>query len=86
MPASAHTCAISTRAPTTSVMNSRRLDHLVSAHQKCFWNRQAKRLRRFQVYNQLEFGRLLDRSVGGLVAFENAAGVDPDHAKSVRKV
>src|SRR6516164_7894511 len=51
------------------------LDHLIGAGEDRWRDRQTQRVRRFQVDDQLEFGRLLDRQVGGLLALENAAGV-----------
>jgi hypothetical protein len=39
---------------------------------------EAECLCRFEVEDQLDFGGLLDRQVGGLLAFENAPDVDTD--------
>ena len=36
--------------------------------------------------NELEFGRLQDRQVGGLGALEDAAGINADLTKHVREV
>src|SRR6266478_6192603 len=54
------------------------LDHLVGAGEKCRRNFEAKQPRSLQVDDELEFGRLHDRQVGGLPALEYAAGVDAD--------
>src|SRR5262249_6141152 len=43
----------------------------------------AERLCGLEVYDQFDFGRLLDRQVGGLFALENAAGVDAGYAVCV---
>ena len=37
---------------------------------------EAERLGGLEVDDQLDFGRLLDRQIGGLLALENPAGVD----------
>ena len=42
-------------------------------------------LRRLQVDDELEFGRLQDRQVGGLGALEDVAGIDADLTKHVRE-
>src|SRR5262249_49489539 len=49
-------------------------DRLVGSKQKVRRNRQAERLGGFEVDHELELGRLHDRQVGGLLAFENPAG------------
>ena len=49
-------------------------------------NLQAEGLRGLEIDDQLELGRLLNRQITRLLAFENARGVDPDYAKRVRKI
>jgi hypothetical protein len=46
-------------------------DHLVGNQQQVATNCQAKRLRRLQIYHQLEFSRLLYRQFGRLCPFED---------------
>ena len=41
---------------------------------------EAERLGGLEIDDQLELGRLLDRQVGGLLALEDATGVDADQA------
>src|SRR5205823_2493706 len=53
----------------------RSFDHLVGAGEKGLRHRQAERLRGLNVDDQLELGRLLDRQIGRLGAFEDLAGV-----------
>src|SRR6516164_8257777 len=60
-------------------------DHLVGASEERFGNRKADRFRGFDVDHQLELGRLLNRQITRLLAFEDATGVNADHAKRVRK-
>src|SRR5215470_19071843 len=52
------------------------LDHLVGECEHLVWNLEAECLRGLEVNHQLEFGRPLDRHVGGLFAFENPRSVD----------
>src|SRR3974390_952155 len=54
------------------------LDRLVDDRQYPWRHLDAERPRRLKVDNELEFGRLHDREVGGLRAFENVAGIDAD--------
>ena len=61
-------------------------DHLIGAREQCGWNRDAERLRRLQVDNQLDLGRLLHRQVGRLFAFQDAARVDAGKAVRFGKV
>ena len=59
------------------------LDHLVGAGEEGFGNGEADRFRGFDVDDELELGRLLDRQVGCLLAFENSAGIDADLTERV---
>src|SRR5438876_189269 len=61
------------------------LDHLIGAGEEGFGNRKADRLRGFDIDDQLEFRRLLNRQITRLLTFEDATGVNADHAKRVRK-
>src|SRR5262249_59591512 len=51
-------------------------DRLVGAADERQRNREAERLCGLEIDDQLHFGGLLDRQIGGLLALENAAGVD----------
>jgi hypothetical protein len=41
----------------------RSFDNLIGEHHKCLRNSQPERLRRLEIYNEIEFDRLLDRNV-----------------------
>ena len=41
----------------------RSFDNLIGEHHKCLRNGQPERLRRLEIYNEIEFDRLLDRNV-----------------------
>jgi hypothetical protein len=43
-------------------------DHLVGSGEQGRWDTESERIGSFQVYNQLNFRRLLDRQIGGLFA------------------
>jgi hypothetical protein len=59
-----------------SETNSRlSLDHLVGAQKEISTDRQSERSRCFEIDDELEFGGLLDRQVGGLRAFQNLVDV-----------
>ena len=58
------------------MLTSTLLDHLVGRGQQRFRDGKPERLRRFEVDDQLEFGRLLDWQVCGLGAVEDFAGID----------
>jgi len=52
------------------------VQHLVGAAGKWQRNSDAERFGGLEIDVKLDFGYLLDRYVGGLVAFENAGGAD----------
>ena len=56
-------------------------DHLVGAREHSGRNGEAQRLRGFEVDDQLESCRLLDREIGWLGTLEDLAGVNADQAK-----
>ena len=64
-------------ADSCTAANSNLFNHLVGAANQRLWDIQPERLGGLQVDDHLDFRDLLDRQVGGLVALENAAGVDP---------
>ena len=52
-----------------------------SARARIDWrDREAERLGGLEIDDQLEFGRLLDRQIGGLGALEDLPGVNADLA------
>src|SRR5246127_2417615 len=57
-------------------MRAASFNHLVGAGGQGRWHFDAERLRRAQIDHELEPGRLHDRQVGGVCAFENSAGVN----------
>src|SRR5713101_2339795 len=58
-------------------------DHLVGNGEHARWNGEAERLGGLEVDNEFEFGRLHDRHIGGLFAFDNSAGIKADLAINV---
>ena len=56
------------------------LDHLIGEGEQRRRNSEAERPGGLEVDDELEFGGLHDREVGGLLAVENPAGVDADLA------
>src|SRR5215831_4124311 len=64
----------------------RLFDHLVGAGKKRFRKRQSERVCRLEVYDQLEFGRQLNRQVGGVGALENAIGIRCCAAEQIRRI
>src|SRR5262249_40309011 len=58
-----------------AIARSRSLDHLVGAGEQRRRNFQIKRPSYLKIDDQLKFGRLHDRQIGGLCSFEDASGV-----------
>ena len=82
--ASGHAAA----APPSSVMNSRRLTRSPRRRGQAAsagWSRPSA-FAVFRLMHELEFCRLHDRQIGGLVALENAASVDADQAIRVEQI
>src|SRR5947207_15200999 len=59
------------------------LEQCVGAQQKLFWNCKAYGLCGLEIDHQFELCWLNDRQVGGLGAFENAAGINADLTISI---
>ena len=62
------------------------LDHLVGEQLQRVGHFEAKRLGGLQVDDELDFGRLQDRHVGGLRAFEDLTDVDADLTLHVQNI
>src|SRR2546425_794042 len=60
-------------------------NHVVGNGEQPWRKAQTECLGSVEVDHQLEFGRLHDRKVGGLLALENPAGVNAGQATRVRK-
>ena len=76
-----HVTAFRRSHPTQSGRSRSLLDHLVGAHQERLRHGELQRLRGFEVDDQLESCRLLDREIGWLGTLEDLAGVNADQAK-----
>src|SRR6516225_12004080 len=63
------------RLDRTSLRLAHSLDHLIGAGEQRWRNAEAKRLRRDQLHNQIEFGRLLDRKVGRFRPAQNLVDI-----------
>src|SRR5262245_53644193 len=61
-------------------------DYLIDATEDRDWEGEAEPLGGLEVDDQLDFGDLLDRQVGGFLALENAARVEATQAKHVAEV
>src|SRR5262245_23733385 len=59
-------------------------DHLVDAANHRQRDGEAERLGGLHVDDELHFGRLLDRQLGGLLAFENSACIDAERAVRIQ--
>ena len=67
--------------PIAAIAHS--LEQSVGSQQKLFWNYKAYGLCGLEIDHQLELSGLNDRQVGGLGAFENAAGINADLTISI---
>src|ERR1700736_1505098 len=63
--------------------NAYLFDHLIRAGEERRRNVEAERLRCLEIDHKLEFGRLLHRQVGRLLAFENATDIEADLTERV---
>src|SRR5262252_2808447 len=63
------------RLDRTSFRLAHSLDHVIGAGEERRRDVKAERLRRYQINRQLEFGRLLDWEVGGLLAPQDTIDV-----------
>jgi hypothetical protein len=71
------------RCSKLRVQNLNLFDHLVGAREQRGRNREAERFGGLEVDVQHDFGCLLDRQFGRLVALENPAGIDSGQAVRV---
>jgi hypothetical protein len=63
-----------------------RSDHLVGAEDERLRKSDTERLSSLEIKNQLEFGRLLNRKVGGLRAFQYSVGIGRCTADKIGEV
>jgi hypothetical protein len=63
------------KAAVSRCSNGALFDHLIGEREHGLRNREAERLCRLEVDDQLVFGRLLKRQVGGFFAVENAVDI-----------
>ena len=77
-------CAVSLRSATSRHRGS--FDHIVGAGEQRRRHVEAERLGGLQVEHELELGQLHDRQVSGLIACENAAGIDAHLAIGIREL
>src|SRR5262245_2046790 len=68
------------RLDRTSLRLAHSFDHLVGAAEQREWHREPKRLGSLEVKDQFDFGELLHRQIGGVLALENATDIDADLA------
>src|SRR5262245_42890010 len=72
------------RLDRTSLRLAHSLDHLVDAANQRQRDGEAERLGGLHVDDEFDFGRLLDRQLGGLLAFENSACIDAERAVRIQ--
>ena len=60
-------------------------DYFIRTSNEWRWNNEPKCLRSLEIDDQLDFARLLDWQLGGLLTLEDAAGVDTDLPKWLRR-
>ena len=71
-----------THAPQQTAQS---FDYLIGTDEQIGRHSDPKHLRGLKIDDQFDLRGLLDRQVGGLLAFENSAGVDADQTVRVRK-
>src|SRR5262249_27515292 len=71
---------------STSAAHPPLFDHLVGAGEKRFRNGQSERLGSLEVYDQLEFGRQLNRQVRGIRTLENEIDIRCCAPEQIRRV
>src|SRR6516162_1998246 len=74
------------RLDRTSLRLAHSFDHLVGNSEQRVRNGSAECPGSVEVDDEFEFGRLLDRHVGRLLAFEDAANIDAGLLKHVDKI
>src|SRR5262245_30647923 len=73
--ASARAVSVASNRPCASISFSL-FDYFVRDREHARWNRQTERLGGLEVDHEFKLGRLRDRQIGGLLAFQNAADID----------
>src|SRR5881396_2133578 len=68
------------RLDRTSLRLAHSFDHLVYLNEQRLWNRQAERLRRFEIDHQLQLGGLLEWEFGGFRALEYLSDIEARQA------
>src|SRR5215475_10336665 len=80
-----HSCCMAA-AIRLSQQHSCSFDHLVGAGEKRFRNGQSKGLCSLEVYDQLEFGRQLNRQVRGIRTLENEIDIRCCAPEQIRRI
>jgi hypothetical protein len=67
-----------------AVMPRQLFDHRVGGGQQRLRNGETERLRGLEIDDEIEFGGLQDRKVGGLFAFQNTPNIDANAGAGAR--
>src|SRR6476620_6496062 len=78
--------AVCQKRPFASQQRASLFDHLVGECEHLRRQIDTERLGSLEINDQFELGRLYNRQIGGLLAFENAPRIDADLAKRTGKV
>src|SRR5262245_149357 len=72
--------------PNAAQQNACSFEHLVGAQQKRFRNGQSECLCSLEIYDQLEFGRQLNRQIGGVRTLENEIDICCRAPEQIRRI